>query len=337
MTQKIEFKVGLFLTIATLLILTAIGYVAYKKGLFSKDYTYTLASTTGENLTEGMPVVFWGFKIGRVTDMHLTEKGVLIRIKVPEEHNRVIRTDSRFLLDRPLIGSPRIIVATGNLNGPPLSPDDLPELAVSNDINELIKQVQPIAAKVDQIAANVAAVTANLADPDGSMNRILKEAETITGRLAQKESLLEMMVGEPESSRAVQESLQRIRDITRRADGILAKVDGMADQGQTIVRRADGILAKIDGMSGKGDQALFGTEGILPLIRTILRELLGKLAKLDTILNNADRLSGEAAETAQNLPALRRDLEELLMDVGALIEELDRKIPFKADPEITLP
>jgi phospholipid/cholesterol/gamma-HCH transport system substrate-binding protein len=56
MAQRIEFKVGLFITITSLLIMASIGYVAYKKGVFSKVYTYTLSSKTGENLTEGMPV-----------------------------------------------------------------------------------------------------------------------------------------------------------------------------------------------------------------------------------------------------------------------------------------
>ena len=167
MTQKIEFKVGLFITITSLLIMASIGYVAYKKGVFSKVYTYTLSSKTGENLTEGMPVVFWGFNIGRVSSMELTDKGVLIQIKIPERHNRVIRANSKFVLDKPLLGSSRIIVTTDNLNDPPLSTKVFPEITVSNDINELIKRIQPIAEKLDRIGASVATLTANLADPTG--------------------------------------------------------------------------------------------------------------------------------------------------------------------------
>ncbi|MDP2838964.1 MAG: MlaD family protein, partial [Syntrophales bacterium] len=141
MTLKIEFKVGLFITITSFLIMASIGYVAYKKGMFSKVYTYTLSSQTGENLTEGMPVAVWGFTIGRVSSLELNDQGtVLIRIKIPERHNRMIRADSKFILDKPLIGSPRIIVKTTNLNGLPLAPLTIPELTESNDINEMIKR-----------------------------------------------------------------------------------------------------------------------------------------------------------------------------------------------------
>ena len=316
MMQRIEFKVGLFLVITTLLLLAAIGYVAYQKGLFSKDYTYTLSSMTGENLTEGMPVVFWGFRIGRVSAMELTERGVLVRIKVPERHNRVIRADSKFVFDKPLIGSPRIIVTTGNLTGPPLSPQFIPELTVSNDINELIKQVQPIAAKMDQIAANVATITANLADPEGDVNRILREAETITNRFAKKESILEMVVSNPQSIESIHASLIRINEITRRVAGIVQKVDGLAE---------------------KGDAEIYGSEGVLPLVRNILRDLIGKLAKVDTPLSNINQVTGEAADATKDLKALRNELDAAVVAIGSLADELDRKIPFKAKPEIKLP
>lgn len=316
MNQRIEFKVGLFIALTAALLTASIGFVAYKKGIFSKDYTYTLSSMTGENLTEGMPVVFWGFKIGRVSAMELTEGGVLVQIKIPERHNRVIREDSKFVLDRPLIGSPRVVVTTSNLNGPPLSPRSVPQITVSNDINELIKQVQPIAQKMDRIAASVATVTENLADPNGDVNRILRNAEMITARFTKKESLLEMAVGSPESVKSIHESLNSIKDITAHADDIVRKVDAMA---------------------AKTDTEIYGHDGVLPHVRDILRDLLGKLSKLDTTLDNINKVSGEAVDSTRDLRVLRTELDEAVDAIGNLAEELDRKIPFKAKPEIKLP
>ena len=54
MSQRIEFKVGLFITITTVLIMASIGYVFYQKGIFARVHTYTLSSKTGETLAEGM-------------------------------------------------------------------------------------------------------------------------------------------------------------------------------------------------------------------------------------------------------------------------------------------
>ena len=324
MIQRIEFKVGLFITITSLLIMASIGYVAYKKGVFSKVYTYTLSSKTGENLTEGMPVAVWGFKIGRVSSLELTDQGtVLIRIKIPERHILMIRADSKFVLDKPLIGSPRIVVKTTDLNGPLLSPETIPEITESNDINELIKRAQPIIDKADRIMANIEQITANLADPKGEVNRILRDAEALIARFSKKESLLEMAVGDPESVKSIHEALKKLRDITAKADGILQRVDG--------------ILQRVDAMAGKTDEEIYGRDGVLPQFRNILRDLLAKLAKIDATFDNINKISTEAADSTKDLRALRNELDETVTAIGNLADEIDRKIPFKTRPEIKLP
>jgi phospholipid/cholesterol/gamma-HCH transport system substrate-binding protein len=315
--QRIEFKVGLFITITSLLIMASIGYVAYKKGAFSKVYTYTLSSKTGENLTEGMPVTVWGFMIGRVSSLELNDQGtVLIRIKIPERHIRMIRADSKFVLDKPLIGMPRIVVTTTNLNGPPLSPRSIPEITESNDINEIIKQARPIIGKADLIMGNFAQITANLADPEGDVNRILRDAEKLVARFSKKESILEMAVGDPESIQSIHEALKKLKDITARVDGILQRFDAMA---------------------GKMDEELYSRDGVLPQVRNILRDLLTKLIKIDITFDNINKVSTEAVDSTKDLRALRKELDETVTAIGNLADEIDRKIPFKTRPEIKLP
>lgn len=214
MAQKLEFKVGLFITITTVLIVASIGYVFYKKGIFAPVHTYTLSSRTGESLTEGMPVVFGGIVIGRVNSTELDEQGtVIIRIKIPERYNRVIRADSKFVIEKPLLGASRIVVTTGNLKGPPLSTTAISEVTVSSDINEIIRRARPIVDKADRIMESVAQITENLADPNGEVRRILKDAETVASRFSKKKSILDMVVDDPESIRAIHETLGKLRDI----------------------------------------------------------------------------------------------------------------------------
>jgi phospholipid/cholesterol/gamma-HCH transport system substrate-binding protein len=260
--------------------------------------------------------VFWGFNIGQVSSMELTAKGVLIHIKIPERNNRVIRANSKFVLDKPLLGTSRIIVTTDNLNDPPLSPKVFPEITVSNDINELIKKVQPIAEKLDSIGASVATLTANLADPRGEVTRILKNVETVTAHFSKKESLLEMAVGTKESVKSIQDILSNVQDMTVRMDGILKKVDTLA---------------------GKSDEEIYGRDGVFPLVRNILRDLLAKLAKIDATLDNINKVSAEAVDSTKDLKILRNNLDETVNAIGALVDQLDRIIPFQDKPGIKLP
>jgi len=316
MPLKTEFKAGLFIIITTLLILAAIGYVAYKKDMFSRAYTYTLSSKTGENITEGTPVVFWGFNIGQVSAMELTETGVLIRIKIPERNNRVIRAGSRFVLEKPLLSSSRIIVYTDNLNSLPLQPAVVPELTASDDINELLKRVQTIAEKMDRIAGNMTAITGDMADPQGDMKRILEKADRVVSLLAEKESLLEMLVGSKESVMTAREIINSAHD---------------------VAVHTDGVITKIDSLTSKTDEQLYGSDGVFPNLRNILSDLVKKLEKIEITLDHINRLSSNTADATEDLTALRSDIDEAVMSIRILVEDLDSIIPFKDESEIKLP
>jgi phospholipid/cholesterol/gamma-HCH transport system substrate-binding protein len=316
MKQKIELKVGLFIIVTTLLIIASVGYVAYKKDVFSKVYRYTLTSKTGENITEGMPVVYWGFNIGEVSSMELTEQGVLVQIKIPERNNRVIRAGSRFVLDKPLLSSSRLIVSTDDLNGPPLSEKIIPEIIISNDINESIKRVQTIAEKLDKVAGNLMIITEQLADPQGDISRILKNTEKVTSFFAEKGSLMEMVVGNPDSAKSIEDILNKAHDITV---GI------------------DGVVKRIDTLAGKTDEEIYGKDGVSTQVRNLLNDLLAKLAKIDVTLDNLNNTTGAAADATKDLTALRNSLDEMVMSITTLVDELDGLIPFKDKPEIKLP
>jgi phospholipid/cholesterol/gamma-HCH transport system substrate-binding protein len=282
MLKKIEFKVGLFIVITSVLIIVSVGYLAYSKGFFTREYIFTLSSKTGEDISEGMPVLFSGFKIGRVETVELNDQGLLlIKIRVPEQHAKWIRSNSTFSLYKPLIGSSRLIVTTENLSSPALSPKTIPEITIINDINETIKKGQPTLVKLDKIVTNIEKITANL---------------------AKKETLIEMAVGTPESAKSVDASLKKIKD----------------------------ILVKTD-------EQLYGVDGTLPLIRKILKDIIVKLEKLNAALDNAVKISADASDSTKDLKLLRAEIDSTVNSIGKLVNDLDKILPSKKEPEIKLP
>jgi phospholipid/cholesterol/gamma-HCH transport system substrate-binding protein len=283
MPRNVQFKVGLFIVATTLLIASSLGYVAYKKGFFSKEHIFSLSSKSGENLTEGMPVVFSGFKIGRVHTIELNSEGiVMIQIKVPDRHVKWIRTDSVFVLEKPLIGSARINVTTANLNAAPLSDKIVPRVIEANDINETLQNIRPIIEKINKITDNVDRITSDFSNPRGDLSRILSNA----------------------------------RDITQQAGAILKKVDAMA---------------------AKTDQGIYGPDGLLPAVRTILVDLIVKLRKLDPAFAHVTKITGEAAESTQDLKILRREIDETVDAINGLVHDIDSLIPLKKEDRIKLP
>jgi phospholipid/cholesterol/gamma-HCH transport system substrate-binding protein len=247
-----------------------------------------------------MPVVFSGFKIGKVEALELNDEGILlIKIRIPEQHAKWVRADSKFSLYKPLIGSARLIITTDNLNSPPLPLKTVPEIVMVNDINETIKRVQPTLDKIDKVVANIERVTASLADPQGDVNKILRHSERLTENLAKKDTLLEMAVGSKESVQSVNESLKKVRDILVKAD----------------------------------DQ-MYGKDGVLPLVRTILKDVIIKLQKMNAAVDNVVKISADTAESTKDLKVLRTEIDTTVNTIGNMVKEIDKKIPFKKQPEV---
>lgn len=283
MSRNIQFKVGLFIIITSVMILSFIGYVAYKKGFFAKQQTYTLSSKSGENLTEGMPVVFSGFKIGRVDSLELNSDGlVMIKIKVPDQHIKWIRADSIFILEKPLIGSPRIYIATANLNSPPLPETVIPQIVEVNDINDAIKNIKPILEKIGSIADNIEALIANLADPDGDLTKILSNT----------------------------------RNVTLQADGILKKVDAMAAKTDEQLYGSQGVLAhvqtilkdlivklkKMDPVLDNIHKISADTAETTRDLKMLRQDIDGMVADINNVVNDIDKLIPLKKETQLKLP-----------------------------------
>ena len=317
MAKNIERKVGLFILITTALIVASVVYIAYKKDVFTPTHTYTLSSKSGDNLTEGMPVVFSGFKIGKVEKLELNDNGlVMIRISVPRRHVKWLRTDTRFVLEKLIISTPRIVVTTTNFVHPLLDEQTVREMTVTSDINEIVKMIQPLLDRVNSIATSVDKLTAALASPQGDLSRTLANAQVLTSKLSQKNSLLEMAVADRESVKSVEQALSQVKDITGQINAILKKVDAMAV---------------------KTDASLYGQDGALVSVSKILKDLLAKLQKLETTVDNVNRMSTDAVGATGDLKGLRLDLEATIRSINDLAGNIDRLIPLKKEPEIRLP
>ena len=303
MDRKIEFKVGLFVVLTTLLIVSSILYVAYKKGFFEKVQTYTLYSQSGEGLTEGMPVLFAGFKIGRVTGLELNEEGfVIVKVDIPDRHTKWIRQTSKFTMVKPVLGTARINVYTDDLSAPPLLYDSLSEIEIVDDINELIKKARPIVEKINRTVANLETITGNLADPRGDVNKIIENTEKITANFSEKKSIVELVLGEEESIRAVHESVRHLERVLKNTD-----------------------------------EQLYSPGGTLPLVNNILKDILAKLEKLNTTVDNINRITTDASDSTKDLKVLRNEIDATVTTIKNLSREIEGILSSGKQKEIKLP
>ncbi len=307
--NKLHFKVGLFTAASLLLAGAFVVYLLHARGFFEKTYHLQLAAASADGVAPGVPIVFSGIEIGRVTTLGLNDSGgIVIRTEFLERNAKWLKETSTFTLDKPLVGGAKIRVDSPDLNAPAL-PDNSTMLLLTSDIS---KEIPALVERVKAILANVEYLTRK----DGEINATLANFKTLSGRMTGEHGMLEGILGSPEKARAVTDSLDKTR----------------------------ALMARLDSLAAKSDQWLFAKEGVaeqtresLVQMRQMLSDAQASLKKADTLMANAVEISADVKEGTQDLAALRTEIDDAVRKANALVNEINKKWPFARDPEVKLP
>jgi phospholipid/cholesterol/gamma-HCH transport system substrate-binding protein len=314
--NRLHCKVGLFALASLLLGGAFLGYLLHARGFFEDTFHLQLAAASADNVAPGVPVVFSGIEIGRVTTLGLNDNGgIVIHAEFMQRNARWLRENSTFTLDKPIVGGARIRVDSPDLDAAPLA-NRATMLLLTSDIS---KEIPVLVERVKTILANVEHLTRK----DGEFVGTLANVQTMTGRMTGEYGVLEGVLGSPEKARAVTDSLEKTR-------ALMAKLDSLA--------------LKMDGMAGKADQWLFAKDGVadsaqasLKQIGVLLEDARSSLQKADALMANAVEISADVKEGARDIAALRAEIDDAVRKANTLVNEINKKWPFARDPEVKLP
>jgi len=104
-----------------------------------------------------------------------------------------------------------------------------------------------------------------------------------------------------------------------------------------VTDNLDNILKKVDKIADKTDTQLFGKDGTLPQINNILKDIIGKLKKLNTTVDNINKISQDASEGMKDFRTLRSDIDDTVNAIDGIVNKLDDLISSKKDPEFKAP
>lgn len=294
---------GAFVAAALAVMAFGIGYVLHRKGVFEEQFRFTLVAESGRNLSVGTPVTFEGFRLGTVTRLRLDEAGrVLASVAVPADQSRWLRRSSHFTLEKPLIGSPAISVATDSLQAPPLAEGARVTMGSQNDINQLIQQARPVVAELQSIVSSVDTLTTDAARPEGDLRQFVAHLETVTDRWARQEALLTTFTGDPATPDRLRRILEHTGAGTASAERLLRQLRRRTlDEGGTLDR-----------------------------VHELLAEIHGQLRTLRPAVEQAAAAGGE-------LKPLQEELQVTLEDTRALLERVRRFLGEESPDEVPLP
>ncbi|MHB0973649.1 MAG: MlaD family protein [Thiobacillus sp.] len=307
--NKLHFKVGLFAAASLLLAGMFVVYLLHARGFFEKTFHLQLAAASADGVAPGVPVVFSGIEIGRVTTLGLNENGgIIIHAEFLGRNAKWLKENSTFTLDKPIVGGAKIRVDSPDLKAPAL-PDNATMLLLTSDIS---KEIPALVDRVKAILDNVEHLTRK----DGELNATLANAKTVTGRMTGEYGMLEGLLGSPEKARALTDSLDKTR----------------------------ALITKLDGLAAKADQWLFAEKGVaaqtresLAQIRLLLNDAQSSLKKADVMMTNAVEISANVKDGTQDLAQLRAEIDDAVRKASDLVNQINRKWPFAREPEVKLP
>lgn len=304
-----QIKAALLLLLMLLLVAGSIVYVMYARGVFEATQKLVLVADDSEGVVVGMDLTFSGFPIGRVSRIELSPEGAArMIIDVPQKDAHWLRKSSIFTLERGLVGNTKMRAFSGILTDPPLEDGATRNLLVGDASAEIPKLV----AAVKDLVQNIKALTA----ADSSLDASLGNVKTLTEKLNGKYGALGAILGD-------ENNVQKLL---------------------TALDRSNTLLAKVDGLAGKADTQVFGPDGVMKdakataqQLNALLSETRESLKKVDKVLIEAQAVAANVKTGTTDLGALRADVDASLRKVDSLVNEINRKWPFKRDAEIKLP
>ncbi|MGJ7917918.1 MlaD family protein [Massilia sp. LXY-6] len=300
--KHVEAKALILLIVIGALIVAFFLYVMYARGVFEPTQRLVLVTDNSEGVIPGMDMTFAGFPIGRVRQVDLGKDGkVNILVDIPKNDAKWLRTTSVFTLESSVVGQTRLRAYSGILTDPPL-PDKAQRPVLRGDA----------AAEIPRLVSTARTLLENLENmtrPDSAIGNTLANVETLSGRLTGKYGVLGTALGGDEEAKKLLQTLQRVDAILAKTDQRVFGRNGVMDDTQAAVRQLNGVLADA---------------------RTTLQ-------KVDAVLVEAQAVGANAKVATQDLGRLRGEVDASLRKVNRLVDEINRKWPFKRDEEIKLP
>ena len=311
--RNAEFKAALLLALMAALLLGSVLYLMYARGAFEATQTLLLQADDSEGVVVGMDVTFAGFPVGRVRRIELADDGkARIVVDVPRKDAHWLRTTSIFTLERGLVGGARLRAFSGIPTDPPLADGAARALLVGDAGAEIPR----LLAAAKELLQNLSSLTAE----NSALEASLRNVKGMTDKINGPAGAMGLLAGDDKQA----------QQLVERASKLLVTVDALA--------------LKADSLIGNADRRVFGKDGVMTdaqatvvQLNALLADARASLKKMDAVLVEAQAVGANARVATADLGTLRAEVESSLRRVEQLVNEINRKWPFKRDTEIKLP
>lgn len=261
--SRLVLKVNAFLLIALLLGAAFIALVAYKQGWFVHQTQIHFVTANALGLNKGMPVKLYGFTVGSVSGMELSEEGVDVRLSIMSEYMHRIPRGSlaKHSREAGVVGAAVIDIVPGK-PGPALAQGERIDFQASRSIAEYIDDIRRQAVPAFNELKNVLGqFKGSGEDIAVSLHSLRTEMEALPQTHRDLRKLLttaERTVAEANTTlktaeRAIATIEQAVPELTTKAGSAIESIDGAAQQLRATGAEAQGTIQKAQPVLERGD------------------------------------------------------------------------------------
>jgi len=298
------------IVLSLLLAVGLAGGIAYQHGVFTSRAQIYFLADDATGLSPGTPVRMSGFRIGKISEMHLQpDLSVKVVLTIETEPYSHLKSDARADVVREQLRPAAIDLRPGTAQQP--LPENDPQVAfrkrgtLTEIAEDLRTRLVPILDDVRQLTGTARARRADI-------DAMLENASALSRDMAG-------------TAKEMQALAQELRN----------RVGGLGSAGQTVLGEANRQIVRLGGVVGQAEQSLDSLNSRLP---RMLEKGESALGNLDAVLRDARTISSAAAK---DVPVLLHGTAPLIDDSRDTMQGLRESWPLRSmlppPPPVALP
>ncbi|MFP4481287.1 MAG: MlaD family protein [Thermovirgaceae bacterium] len=314
-----EMRVG----IAVLLALIFAGILVFISGgskLRQEGYKLDVLFHDAMGLVKGAPVLVSGIEAGKVSDLRLLERGVLVELEIREGTR--IPMDSVFSIDMGgLLGEPRVTVKRGT-STTDLQPGDQSTGEIPPSFDEIMSEASQSLEEIKLTFQHVKSFLSDLTTATSKLETFLDDTgESVRDASLSIQSVSKSIEDVVEENRiSLSETVTRLRDLSARLDAMARRFDEEGPSGKDMklaVQRVGMAAQEMQSMAGSIRGFLEGENGGgAPFSMNEVGELFEKTDRIMSFLDDID-ITSEVALHGVGSGYSKRDV---ILDTRFLFE-----------------
>ncbi len=336
--SRVERTVGWFITVATLLLLSAFAYYVYdtaqRKGWFETKVPYVTALNNASGLKVGEPVRLMGFAVGEITAITPNPPdayyGITVDFRVKPNYYGYIWLDSKVRVASDFLGNRYLEILKGY--------EGAPTVIGENGKNLLILNLKAVDKESEALKKQIAQAHPEL-DPDALDKAVAAQLNLILHSETNRAAFYTGLANAEPYWLPPQEAPA----LSDRLEALVASVETALPNILALTNQLNAVLTNASGAAGQTRATMAQTEPLLANLAVItanLRDPHGSLGEwllttnlnlqLDKTLQSADATLDAAhatlADTDTNITALVVSLDRTLEQLALLTSNLNSQV-----------